>query len=409
MNGFRLLDLELSAPIDGVTLSKRERGVGIIVRRCGRPVGFALHDEAAGASLGAELLARYAAAAAAPGVVVDALREELGSQRTQSPLSTVSIVICTHDRTEGLVRCLTSIERMRETAAHSVQLVEVVVVDNAPSSDATRRAVGARPWVRYALERKTGLDFARNCGYRLATGDFVAYLDDDVVVDAGWIDGAMRALAANPDVACLTGLVLPFSLADEAQVLFERRGGFRRGFMPIRWRGRSHVNDPIYPLGAGIFGAGANMMIRRTVLQSLGGFDEALDTGAPLPGGGDLDIFYRVVRAGHPLVYEPTMAVQHEHRASLEGLRRQYYSWGLGFFAFLGKVWKSDPLERPRIRTLCKWFTLDSFRAIRQHIAERDGIGLTLRQQEMIGALDGALGEYERSRRRSDDVRRTAR
>lgn len=409
MSGFRLVDIDLRDAVEDVRLSADERGVGLIVRRGGRPVGFALHDAEPGSTLGAEVISSYAVEAAARGVVADALREELRRPDAAVVLPTISVVICTHDRTDGLVRCLTSIERMRGRAQHAAQLVEVLVVDNAPSSDATRRAVGARPWVRYALERKTGLDFARNCGYRRAVGDFVAYLDDDVVVDAGWLDGAMRALVENEDAACVTGLVLPYTLADEAQVLFERRGGFRRGFLPIRWRGREHSHDSIYPLGAGIFGAGANMMIRREVLQSLGGFDEALDTGAPLPGGGDLDIFYRVVRAGLPLVYEPTMAVQHEHRATLDSLRRQYYTWGLGFFAFLGKIWASDPTERPRIRTLAKWFALDFIRAVRQHVAEDDALGVALRQDEVAGALDGALGEYHRSRRRSDEIRRTAR
>jgi hypothetical protein len=39
------------------------------------------------------------------------------------------------------------------------------------------------------------------------------------------------------------------------------------------------------------------MILRRDLLLEIGGFDEALDTGKPLPGGGDLDIFYRVIRA----------------------------------------------------------------------------------------------------------------
>jgi len=97
---------------------------------------------------------------------------------------------------------------------------------------------------------------------------------------------------------------MPLRLDTTAQVLFEKRNGFRRGFDKNRF-GREVPGNPLYPCGAGIFGAGCNMAFRRDLLRDIGGFDEALDTGTPLPGGGDLDIFYRIIRAGHALVYEP--------------------------------------------------------------------------------------------------------
>ena len=94
------------------------------------------------------------------------------------------------------------------------------------------------------------------------------------------------------------------------------------------------------------------MVLRRELVLELGGFDEALDTGPPLPGGGDLDIFHRVVAAGAPLVYEPRMLVFHRHRREHEALRRQYWSWGDGFMAFLAKTYAADPAMRPRVRAM---------------------------------------------------------
>ena len=64
-------------------------------------------------------------------------------------------------------------------------------------------------------------------------------------------------------------------------------------------------DDPVYPYGPGRFGAGCNMAVRRDVARRLGGFDEALDTGPPLPGGGDIDLFHRVLRQGLPLAVNP--------------------------------------------------------------------------------------------------------
>src|SRR5690606_8402984 len=107
----------------------------------------------------------------------------------------------------------------------------------------------------------------------------------------------------------------------------ERLGGFRGGNRPVRYQGMQLEGNRIYPYGPGMFGAGANLSVRRDAALRLGGFDDALDTGPPLPGGGDLDLMHRVVRAGLPFVYEPRVVVFHRHRRDDEGLRRQYDSW----------------------------------------------------------------------------------
>src|SRR5262249_52755157 len=201
--------------------------------------------------------------------------------------------------------------------------VDVLVVDNAPSGDGTRDLVAGRSSVRYVREPRPGLNFARNRAVREATGELLIFVDDDVVPDRGWLAGLAAAAAENPDAAAYTGQVLPLELETEAQVIFERRGGFRRGFDRIRY-GPVMMGDRLYPGGAGNFGAGANMAFRLSVLRCLGGFDEALDTGAAVPGGGDLDIFYRIIRAGYAIVYEPGFLVFHEHRRDMAGLSRQY-------------------------------------------------------------------------------------
>jgi GT2 family glycosyltransferase len=230
--------------------------------------------------------------------------------------------------------------------------VEILVVDNAPSDMRTRKLIASLPDIRYVCEPKPGLNFARNQALREATGELLAFLDDDVTIDHGWLAGLLEAWAENPDAAAFTGLVLPYELVTEAQIIFEQRGGFRRGFEKIRY-GQSLPGNPLYPCGAGIFGAGANMAFHRDILIDLGGFDEALDTGTHIPGGGDLDIFYRIIRAGYPLVYEPQFLVFHQHRREIEALRRQYRrSWGLGFMAFVTKCYRTDPLQRPKLRRL---------------------------------------------------------
>ena len=98
------------------------------------------------------------------------------------------------------------------------------------------------------------------------------------------------------------------------------------------------------------------MAVRRDVLRALGGFDEALDTGAPLPGGGDLDIFYRLARGGHPIVSEPRCLVLHQHRREYARLRHQLWTWGLGFMAFVAKSYRAEPSQRGKFRRLLAWW-----------------------------------------------------
>jgi len=222
-------------------------------------------------------------------------------------------------------------------------------------------------------------------------------------VDEGWLAGLWEAWAANPDAGAFTGQVLPMELETEAQIIFERRGGFRRGFDRIRY-GPVSV-DRLYPGGAGNFGAGANMCYRTRMLAALGGFDEALDTGAPLPGGGDFDIFYRVLRAGRAMVYEPTYMVYHEHRETIAQLRRQYWSWGLGLMAYLIKSHRTDPALAALHRGLARWWFADRLRSLARGIRHRRARDIDFVLAEIWGGIRGLFGEYDRSRSRIQAIR----
>ena len=77
--------------------------------------------------------------------------------------------------------------------------------------------------------------------------------------------------------------------------------------------------------------------MRRSVALALGGFDEALDLGAALPGGGDHDLLWRALQAGHSVVYEPAALAWHEHRPAVEGVHGQIVGHQRALLAFLGK------------------------------------------------------------------------
>ena len=132
----------------------------------------------------------------------------------------------------------------------------------------------------------------------------------------------------------MTGLVIPAELETPAQELFERLGGFGRGFRR-QWFHADVSTGRVVGAGAlvsaGEFGTGANMAFRRTTLLRCGGFDPAFDVGTPTGGGGDLDMFHRVIAAGGVLRYEPAAIVFHTHRRTLDELRRQIRANGSGW------------------------------------------------------------------------------
>jgi glycosyltransferase involved in cell wall biosynthesis len=249
---------------------------------------------------------------------------------------TLSIAVCTHDRPDRLRRALESLLVQSAPA-------EILVIDNAPSDSRARAVAESMPGVRYLVEPVPGLDFARNRALAAAAGKVVAFLDDDAVAEPGWA-GAILAAFAGPRgerVGAVTGRVLPLELETEGQRLFEANGGFGRGdlrlclpqdaWMPLHGRGA-----PLIAWAVSV-GSGCSLAVRRDVMRSLGGFDEALDLGPALPGGGDHDALWRLLQAGWSVLYEPAALARHEHRRDLAAAYDQIVGHQRALIAMLVK------------------------------------------------------------------------
>jgi glycosyltransferase involved in cell wall biosynthesis len=375
------------------------------------PIGFWMQEATSSRCVSANEVAQRVSAytseriAAAPAIC--------GETRPPSatlPLPLVTVAICTKDRPEGVERLLRSLSDQASVLPIGSAGLDILVVDNAPSTERTREIALRRPEIRYAREPRPGLDFARNLALREARGEILAFLDDDVVVDRYWAAGLASAWAANRDAAAFTGQVLPLELETRAQILFEFRAGFRRGFDRVRYEAALPGNR-LYPGDAGIFGTGANMAFRTDVVRHLGGFDEALDTGAALPGGGDLDMFYRIIRAGYALIYEPRFLVFHQHRREMKALRFQYRrSWGYGFMCYVAKCIKTDPERRVDLTRLIGWWLVrdltDLLRHSRKKLRGDRHVPPTIFIGELYGGVVGLFGGYARSQRRVETIRK---
>ncbi len=402
MNSTFVHQVELAGPLGDVRTDPHE-AARVLVRLHGVPLGF-LELAAPGGLLGAAALARAVAAELDVGAHLDA--DGIASPTAPAPVggwacqaggpfpppSGVSVVLCTRDREDLLRTALASVLAALGPAD------EVVVVDNAPRTDATAKVVQelADPRVRYHLEPRPGLSTARNSGARAARGALLAFTDDDVVVDAGWIGGLTRGFTRAARVGCVTGLVPSAELDTEAQHFFDRKVQWSSSCTPRVFDLDLHRGDGVlYPYSAGVFGTGANFAVSREAFDALGGFDEALGAGAPTRGGEDLDWFVRTLNAGFALSYEPGAVVWHRHRRDLDALRDQLYGYGTGLTAYLAKHALTRRGSADLSRRLVRGALL---LGKAQRASAEAGIDKALLRRELVGMLYGPL-LYVRARR----------
>jgi GT2 family glycosyltransferase len=258
-------------------------------------------------------------------------RSQIGTLRP--PAATIVINTCRWS--EQLERTVASAQ------GQNYPNVEVVVVDNRPSTSGVRTQLSQRfkvPTVVYAAEPVPGLGRARNTGLRAATAEVVAFTDDDVLLDRSWLSWLVAGFSAAENVTCVTGLILPLELETEAQLLFEEFNGWSARVQPRVWDlDENRLDHPLYPYTVGVFGSGANAAFRRQALLELGGFDGHLGVGTPACGGEDLDVYTRIILSGSRIVYQPAAILRHAHPRDMRRLGRQARLYGAGLGAMLTK------------------------------------------------------------------------
>lgn len=334
----QIVEVDLDEPVDGRLLAKNVEfrelgGTFILTKSKGRPVATVelptirpLHDT--------QTLRQLLSARIERDVV----------EEPPYPLQPVpvSVIVATRNRPVQLSRCLNSLMEQNYPS------FEVIVVDNAPSDDTTSRLINERfsGRVRYVRDPRPGLAQAHNTGAAVARHEVLAFTDDDVICDSGWLAAIVSAFeSGGDDVGCVTGLILPMELETRAQYWTERHGGFGKGFYRRRFDMKSKTSGAgaLYPLTAGQFGSGAAMAFRRQALKKIGDFDPALGAGTKSRGGDDLNGFALTILAGQAIVYEPAAITWHEHRRDETGMQRQAFNYGVGLGAYLTSVISRRP------------------------------------------------------------------
>jgi GT2 family glycosyltransferase len=325
-----------------------------------------------------------------------ALEKQLGLDRAkQLPLDVpVSIVIPTCNRPDDLRRCLDALQRQQP-----VRRRDIVVIDNRPGPGSPTPAVVREfPGVRLIEEHRPGLSYARNAGFSAATGDILIAIDDDVVVSEGWLE-RLVAPFVRPEVMSVTGHVLPLELETQSQCEFEAYGGLGKGFNRFEvdgeWFRAVRGAVPTWNLGAT-----ANAAFRASIFHDprIGMLDEALGAGMPTGCSEDTYLFYRILKAGHTIVYDPSAYVWHRHRRDGVALRHQIRCYSKGHVAYHLTTLLRDRDRRALVRlgySLPKTYLRRTWARLRG----RSDYPLNLIVTEIAGTLAGPWALWQSRRR----------
>jgi GT2 family glycosyltransferase/glycosyltransferase involved in cell wall biosynthesis len=210
----------------------------------------------------------------------------------------VSIVIPVHNKIDYTVACL------RSLAAHPGEAAfETIVVDDASSDTTAERLAQIGGICAVRNEQNLGFVGSCNAGAAVARGDYLAFLNNDTVVEDGWLDALLRCFEEEPDCG-LAGakLVYPDGRLQEAGgIVFADGSGWNYG----------RFEDPADPRfefrREADYCSGAAIMIRRDLFEKLGGFDTRY---APAYYE-DTDLAFAVRNAGKKVFYEPRATVVH--------------------------------------------------------------------------------------------------
>ncbi|HVV75160.1 MAG TPA: glycosyltransferase family A protein [Mycobacteriales bacterium] len=242
----------------------------------------------------------------------------------------LSVVVPTRDRPELLQRCLAAL------LSELTDIDEIVVADSASQDAAAVTAAAQRAGARVVRCDRPGASLARNAGWRAATHDLVAFVDDDVRVKSGWSAGLVNAFD-DPDVVFVTGRVV----VPAGQEAAER---------PVAITSRSE-SEVLHGGLSGDLGASANLGVRRRALESVDGFDETLGPGSWAASAEDLDLFDRLFREGYAGRFEPTAVAEHDQWRSRPQLVRLDWRYGKGMGVRIARLARWD---RPRARRLLR-------------------------------------------------------
>jgi GT2 family glycosyltransferase len=290
----------------------------------------------------------------------------------------ISVIVSTRNRQQDILPCVQTILENPGTD------FELVVVDQSDTNESRRLVEGAisDERLRWIDTPTRGLSRSRNVAVSAARAPLLTFTDDDCRVPRDWVAGVRRIFDEDPEVSLVFGRAVRPEDSPE---------GFAAEFEPeaeqIFWNA--------YPDICGAWGVGANMAMRRSLLDRIGPFDPVLGAGAPFVASEDLDIAIRTVAAGLKMLYTRRISVTHlgvREGADASKLMRGY---GIGMGATLAKHLRLGTKGSPAL--WARWLSRNGLRVLRNALQGRRPTGAAYVLFGLKGAVRGSVRSIDGS------------
>jgi glycosyltransferase involved in cell wall biosynthesis len=228
----------------------------------------------------------------------------------------ITIIVCTYKRPKHLKKTLLSL--IQQTIPLSE--FEILVIDN-DSKDETNKVVtrisAQHPAanIRYHLEKRKGLSYARNKGIDLSKADIVAFIDDDAIADKRWAEELLKIYEKHKNAFAVGGKVLPIWERTKPEWL---KDDYLRNLSLVDW------GNEVRPLTWPERIIGTNASFRTEIFQIVSNFNTSLGRqGKNLIGNEDTEIQERIISSGKAIYYTPNAIVH--HLVPLERMTKSYF------------------------------------------------------------------------------------
>ncbi|MBI4846583.1 MAG: glycosyltransferase [Candidatus Omnitrophica bacterium] len=235
----------------------------------------------------------------------------------------VSVIIPTSNRKVQLKKCVESLF----TQEFPAQQAEIIVIDDCADKNIETMLIGFKATrfpLRYFSQNHRGPAAARNLGIKKSSGNIVAFIDDDCLAEKNWLRLMHERHQNSPEYAAVGGNTII---------------GYEQIAVQIgQFLSTCSIQTQINNRQETIFFPTCNVSIKKEIFSMIQ-FNEKF----PLPGGEDLEFFWRLFKSGFPLFWDRQIIVRHNRDKSMRSFFKQAYNYGRGNY-YVQCIHRDHPL-----------------------------------------------------------------